>query len=140
MNKTTFTKQYPGFAAVIAPVIIGLLGMLGAAGVSRLDHQAVVHRDVVRLQQIQELQTALKEYKKQTGSYPIQKDERLDGREVLIKALVTDTKILTEVPQDPKLQDNWDYRYWSEGSVYSFRYLLESNPRQEQLVYGQGNK
>lgn len=79
----------------------------------------------------------MKEYKAQTGFYPIQKDERVDGRQVLIKALVTDTKILNTIPQDPKSQDNWDYRYWSEGSVYSFRYLLESNPRQEQLVYGQ---
>ncbi|MCX6784766.1 MAG: hypothetical protein NTV81_02400 [Candidatus Komeilibacteria bacterium] len=138
MSKSNTFKQHPGFVAVIAPMVIGLLGMIGAAGVARFDHQAVVHRDVIRLQQIQELQTALKVYKAKTGLYPIQKDERQDGWQELTQSLVVETKILTAVPKDPKSEDNWDYRYWSgDGTIYSLRYLKESNKQQEQLVYGQ---
>ena len=137
MSKSNNFKQQPGFAAVIAPVVICLLGMIGAAGVAKLDHQAVVHRDVIRLQQIQQLQSALKIYKTQTGVYPVQKDERVDGWQVLTKSLVEEVKILSVVPRDPKSQELWDYRYWSDGYIYSLRYLTESNDRQEQLVYGQ---
>ena len=138
MSKSTILKKHPGFVAIIAPVVIGLLGILGAAGVARFDHQALTNRDVIRLQQIEELQIVLKEYKAQTGFYPIQKDERSDGFEVLTKALVEEKNLIAVVPKDPKLQDNWDYRYWSgDGTIYSLRYLIESNSRQEQLVYGQ---
>lgn len=132
------SKQRPGIAAVLAPVIIGLLGLLGTAAVTKIDQDAIHHRDILRLQQIHELQIGLQEYKTKFGKYPTQKDERHDGWNELHKVLVEDTKILTTVPRDPLNEDRWSYRYWSDGKTYSLRWQQESgNNRQEQIVYGQ---
>jgi hypothetical protein len=93
--------------------------------------QANAH-DTQRLKDLQDLKTALENYKKDTGSYPVALSLAQTGASgTLISALVP--KYLTAMPIDPTKTVYW-YGYYSDGNTFTVSSVAEDGSRIEAKV------
>ena len=119
-----------GFAIIIVPITIVILGLLGTGAVAALEHEKSVshERDWQRHKDIQLVQDKLAGYFSENNEYPLQKDEGIYGWDVL-------KDYIEDLPEEPLTDKGWSYAYWSDGLSYTLRYMLEET-LEEQVVFG----
>ncbi|MDD4332803.1 MAG: type II secretion system protein [Patescibacteria group bacterium] len=115
-------KNKKGFTLIELLVVIAILGLLATLALVSLGSARGKARDVRRLSDIKQMQTALEMYYTASSTYPID---------------LTDTLFLTymkQVPQDPSpssctgAENNYTYAQTGTpaGSSYTIQYCLEA--------------
>ncbi len=107
------------------PLILATIGLVSTGVLANFDHEkSLSHkRDQERREEIEVIKSKLSAYYAQEKKYPEQKNQSVNGQEVLKKAL-------GEIPEDPT-SDKLSYGYWSDGKVYNLIYFSESKRSQE---------
>jgi hypothetical protein len=123
-------RNSKGFAIVVVPLTIVILGLIGTGALATIEHEKtlVKQRDQQRKIDIQFVQQELVKYYSVNQNYPLQRNESVDGWEVL-------KQHIDNLPNDPLIGKGWHYNYWSDSKGYTLRYLLEENS-EEQVVFG----
>ncbi len=124
-------RDKKGAVILVIPLALAIIGLVSTGVMAGIDHEKelVKQRDIKRKEDIQAVQNKLTEYNSQNNNFPFQNDEASNGYEALVNAL-------GEVPQDPSASENISYYYWSDGQVYTLRYMLEET-NEEIVVFSE---
>lgn len=118
-----------GLIVLAIPLTIAILGLIGTGALATFDHEKslVKQRDEQRAADIAMAQEELKNYFIGRQQYPLQKDEAINGWQILKNSI-------NNLPDDPLANKGWSYAYWSDGKSYTVRYMLEQTSV-EQVVF-----
>lgn len=129
-------KQRKGFTLVELLVVISIIGLLSTLAVVALNQARVRARDVKRLSDIKQVQTALELYYADAGAYPVEASAITlgdDTHDVLTEdgfendTAATGTNVLMKVPKNAASPVTTGYDYVSaDGSTYTITFELES--------------
>lgn len=120
-----------GFAVIVIPLTLAILGLLGSGVLANIDHAKGLaeKRNEQRKADMVVLQEKLKSYQTEHKSYPVQKKETIHGQDIL-------TQALGSIPKDPLTDKGLSYGYWSDGQSYNLWYFSETT-RQQIVIFGQ---
>lgn len=120
-----------GFAIFVIPLTLAILGLVGTGVIAGIDHEKdlAIKRDIQRTADIITIQNKLADYHSEYQDYPSQKNETLNGQDVLRNAL-------GNIPQDPLSYKGLSYWYWSNSQIYTLRYFKEQT-KEEVVIFSQ---
>ena len=116
-----------GFTLIELLVVVAIIGMLSSVVLASLNTARASSRDSKRIQDIQQMRTALELYYQANGRYPIQASWRgtsngcyggTSDPNASVPGLVP--TYIGSIPVDPKPSGNSCYLYRSDGTNYKF--------------------
>lgn len=125
-----------GFSLTEIIVTAGIIGSLGTVATAQVTDYLPVARDAQRMANVRQVQTALNiyyddhlEYPKTFGHQPT-----VNGWQEVVEALQNGEKVyMPEVPVDPINQEQYQFKYWSDGQTFKIWYEtedeLDASPR-----------
>ena len=117
-------KIFPskGFTLIELLVVISIIGLLASVVVVSFPTSTKKSRDSRRIQELKQLQTALRLYYDLYHEMPINRDEPnfyCDDQADFLKELV-DKGLWPHKPEDPVAEDPWHYCYYDYGENDSY--------------------
>lgn len=141
-------RRSTGFTLIELLVVISIIGLLSSVVLASLNSARAKARDVRRISDVRQIQTALAIYRENHGYYPNcagSSEYIVSGTTECLSAALISDGLISKVPVDPKFRTpggtwGYDYNYyWTAGGVdFGFRVPLETDIRKQTHAYPGG--
>lgn len=137
---TKLNKNQKGFSLTELIVVSGILGSIATVSAAQISDYLPAARDAQRKANIHQVQTALALYYDDNLEYPASAAREPSARDwQMIKEILEDPEdiYMPEVPLDPLNEDNYTFKYWSNGQTFQISFETEDpEDNSPQIVWG----
>jgi general secretion pathway protein G len=117
-----------GFTILEMLVVLAIIAVLSAIGITQFSNAQQKSRDVKRLSDVREIKKALNLYQIDNIRFPIQTTELTITGDDSFSTILEASGFITEVPTDPQHPGlSYTYQSNSAGSDYDIRFCLETD-------------